>query len=121
MAAHSAESPAGSRCGSKRLQSILPFANCCLKSELLAAAEIGRELSAAEIATLNSIPRTQIEQRIAISTVPDEHRRVFLGKIATAVLAMLSFGGSGCDSGSEVVGGIHPGDFSSVSISKRRS
>jgi hypothetical protein len=74
------------------------FRELLLEKRALAASEIGLELSAAENAILNSLPRTQIEQIIANTTVPDEHRRVFLGKIAAAMLALIGFGISGCSS-----------------------
>jgi hypothetical protein len=73
-----------------------PFRELLLEKRALAASEIGLELSPAEIATINSVPRAQIEQIIRNTTVPDEHRRVFLGKIAAAMLALIGFGLSGC-------------------------
>ena len=63
-----------------------------LEKRALAATEIGLELSPAEAATLNSVPRSQIEQIIENTIVPDEHRRVFLGKVAAAMLAVLGLG-----------------------------
>jgi hypothetical protein len=72
------------------------FCELLLDKRALAASEIGLELSPAEIATLNSVPRSQIEQIIRNTKVPDEHRRVFLGKIAAAMLALLGFGLSSC-------------------------
>jgi hypothetical protein len=74
------------------------FREILLEKRAAAATEIGLELSAAEIAVLNSLPRPQVEQIIQNTTVPDEHRRVFLGKMATAMLALigLSVSGLGC-------------------------
>ena len=83
-----------------------------------AAEEIGLELTAAEAAMLDSVPQAQIEQIIDNTTVPDEQRRVFLGKIGAAMLAIVAIGLSlsGCpggirpeDFGSGRVGGIRPG------------
>jgi hypothetical protein len=79
------------------------FRELLLEKRALAASEIGLELSPAEIATLNSVPRSQIEQIIENTTVPDEQRRVFLGKIAAAMLALLGVGLVGCDRGDYVV------------------
>jgi hypothetical protein len=54
------------------------------------------ELSAAEAAMLKYIPQPRIEQIISNTTVPDEHRRVFLGKIAALMPALVSIGLPGC-------------------------
>ena len=62
-----------------------------------AAAEIGLDLSSAETAMLSSIPRKQIETIIENTTVPDEQRRAFLGKIATLMLAAIGVGLIGGD------------------------
>lgn len=74
-----------------------------LEERAEAAREIQLELSRAEAAMLNTVPRDQIERIIEKTTVPDEHRRVFLGKIGAAMLAVLGFGLSGC-----FVTGIRP-------------
>jgi hypothetical protein len=74
----------------------LAFREVLLARRAAAAAEIGLELSPAEIATLNSVPRSQIEQIIRNTTVPNEQRRVFLGKIAALMVAMLGVGAAGC-------------------------
>lgn len=60
------------------------------------AQEIDLELSAAETVMLNSVPRAQIEQIIQNTSVPDEHRRVFLGRIGAAMLAIVGIGAAGC-------------------------
>jgi hypothetical protein len=93
------------------------FRAVLLKKRAAAATEIGLELSPAEVATLNSVPSTQIEQIIDNTAVPDEHRRVFLGKIAAAMLAILGIGLSGCSTDPRDkllrfsrVGGIMPDD-----------
>jgi hypothetical protein len=72
------------------------FRELVLEKRASAVSEIGLDLSAAEIAILNSLPRAQIEQIIDNTTVPDEHRRVFLGKMAAAMLAAVGLGPSGC-------------------------
>jgi hypothetical protein len=78
------------------------FRKNLLENRAKAAVEIGLELSAAEKAMLKSIPEAQIEQIIESVTVPDEHRRVFLGKIASAMLAVLALGLPGCGESDKV-------------------
>jgi hypothetical protein len=68
----------------------LSFRGLLLEKRAKVASEIGLELSAAETSILNSLPEPQIEQIIDNTTVPDEHRRVFLGKMAAAMLAVLT-------------------------------
>jgi len=88
------------------------FRQVLLEKRAEAAREIDLPLSSAEVATLNAIPRAQIEQIIEKITVPDEHRRVFLGKMAAAMLAVLGIGLSGEDSavGQIIVRGTRPDD-----------
>ncbi len=88
------------------------FRQVLLEKRAEAAREIDLALSSAEVATLNAIPRSQIDQIIEKTTVPDEHRRIFLGKIAAAMLAVLGIGLSGDDSalGLTPVRGVRPDD-----------
>ena len=65
------------------------FRTVLLEKRAGAAAEIELELSSAEAALLNAIPASQIEKIIENAKVPDEHRRLFLGKVAAAMLAAL--------------------------------
>ncbi|MBI5572700.1 MAG: hypothetical protein HY914_22340 [Desulfomonile tiedjei] len=65
------------------------FRAILLEKRADAAAEIDLDLSPAEAATLNAVPRSQIEKIIETATVPDEQRRIFLGKAAAAMLAVL--------------------------------
>lgn len=74
------------------------FRTLLLEKRSEAAAEIDLDLSAAEAATLNAVPRAQIEKIIENAKVPDEQRRVFLGKIGAAMLAFLGLALPGCDS-----------------------
>lgn len=60
------------------------------------AADIGLELDPAENAMLSVIPGEQLAQIIGQTTVPLEQRRVFLGRIAAAMLAVLGAGLAGC-------------------------
>ena len=62
-----------------------------------AAAAIELELDPAENAMLNAIPQEQLAQIVGQTTVPVEHRRVFLGRIAMAMLAVLGGGLTGCE------------------------
>jgi acyl carrier protein len=53
------------------------------------AQEIGLSLEPAEAAMLRAVRREQLEAIIASTSVPDEHRRAFLGQAAAAMLAAL--------------------------------
>ncbi len=68
------------------------FRGILLERRAEAADEIGLSLSRSEAATLNAIPRSHMEQIINRTRIPDEHRRVFLGKLAAAMLAVMSLG-----------------------------
>lgn len=71
--------------------SVDPDFRCVLlEKRAEAAAEIELELSATEAAMLNAIPASQIEKIIENAKVPDEHRRVFLGRMAAAMLGVLA-------------------------------
>ncbi|MCW5555829.1 MAG: hypothetical protein KIS67_27185 [Verrucomicrobiae bacterium] len=61
-----------------------------------AASDIGLELDPAENAMLSVIPSEQLAQIIGQTTVPLEQRRVFLGRIAAAMLAVLGASLAGC-------------------------
>lgn len=67
-----------------------------------AAREIALELNPTEVLLLRAVPADQLEGIIARTTVPPEHRRAFLGKVAAAMLAALGVGTGGC-------GGLGPG------------
>ncbi|MEW6347912.1 MAG: hypothetical protein AB1646_02525 [Thermodesulfobacteriota bacterium] len=71
------------------------FRQVLLEKRSDAATLIDLELSPAEAAMLNSVPAAQIEKIIDHSTVPDEQRRVFLGKLGTAMLAVSGIGLAG--------------------------
>lgn len=70
-----------------------------------AAVEIGLQLEPAEIAMLAIAPREQLETIIARTTVPEEHRRVFLGKVAAAMFAAIGIVATSC---SPATKGIRP-------------
>jgi len=61
-----------------------------------AAAAIELELDPAESAMLNAIPREQLAQIVGQTIVPTEQRRVFLGRIAAAMVAVLGAYVTGC-------------------------
>jgi hypothetical protein len=60
-----------------------------------AAEDIGLPLEATEAAMLAAVPAAQLETIIARTSVPEEHRRAFLGKAAAAMLAALGAMGAG--------------------------
>ena len=62
-----------------------------------AAAGIRLELDPAENAMLSAIPREQLAQIVSQTTVPDEQRRVFLGRLAVAMLAVVGGSLAGCE------------------------
>jgi hypothetical protein len=72
------------------------FRSLLLEKRADAAQEIDLKLSTAEAAMLNAIPAQQIETIIENTTIPNEQRRIFLGKVATAMLATLGLGISSC-------------------------
>jgi hypothetical protein len=61
-----------------------------------AAAEIGLRLEPAETLMLRAVPEDQLETIIGRTSVPQEHRRVFLGKAAAAMLAALGLTQTAC-------------------------
>ena len=92
-----AEIPRGIEVLMKKASVDPEFRQTLLDKRARAADEIGLELSDVETAMLNGVPGSQIEKIIENTTVPDEHRRVFLGKIGTAMVAVLTLGLSGSD------------------------
>jgi hypothetical protein len=78
------------------------FKALLLNQRAEAAATIGLELAPSEVLMLQSAPVEQLEAVIARTTVPQEHRRAFLGQAAAAMLAALAATtlGSGCTQGS---------------------
>ncbi len=68
------------------------FRTLLLEKRAGAAALIDLELSPAEAAMIEAVPRDQLERIIDYTTVPEEHRRIFLGKIGCLMLALLGAG-----------------------------
>ena len=65
------------------------FRSLLLEKRAEAAQDIDLALSPAETALLNTVPVPHLEHIIAHTTVPTEHRRAFLGKVAGLMLAAL--------------------------------
>ncbi len=82
------------------------FRDLLLTRRAEAADEIGLTLDPAEVMMLGAVPAAQLETIIAGTTVPQEHRRAFLGKAAAAMLAAVGVIGAGC--GREEVKGTRP-------------
>jgi hypothetical protein len=76
------------------------FRRLLLEKRADAAGEIGLVLDPAETAMISAVPAAQLETIIGQTSVPSEHRRVFLGKVAAAMLATVglttSAGCMGC-------------------------
>jgi acyl carrier protein len=70
------------------------FKAVLLDRRAAAAKQIGLELNTAETIMLGAVPAAQLEAIIAGTTVPQEHRRAFLGQAAAAMLAALGIVGS---------------------------
>jgi len=82
------------------------FKELLLSKRAEAADEIGLKLDPAEAMMLQAAPAEQLEVVIDRTVVPREHRRVFLGKAAAAMLAALGLGQAGCQE--EAVTGSRP-------------
>ncbi len=66
------------------------FKDLLLQRRTAAAAAIGLELTAAEATMLAAVPAPQLEAVIARASVPQEHRRAFLGQAAAAMLTAMA-------------------------------
>jgi hypothetical protein len=84
------------------------FRELLLERRAEAATEIGLELNPAEALMLAAAPRAQLETVIANTHVPEEHRRVFLGKVAAAMLAAIGIVTTSCSPGPPPTKGISP-------------
>lgn len=84
------------------------FRGILLARRAEAAGEIGLELTDAEKAMLGSIPGAQLEAIIGQTKVKPQNRRVFLGKVAAAMLAAIVVGAAGCKKEPSVSDGIRP-------------
>jgi len=80
------------------------FRELLCEERMRAAEAIGLELDAAESAMLTAIPREQLESIIAQTLVPVEQRRVFLGRLAAPMLALLGVAVTGCQEGTTSLG-----------------
>jgi acyl carrier protein len=76
-----------------------------------AVAEIGLALGPAEAMMLRSVPREQLAAVIARTSVPEEHRRAFLGQAAAAMLGALGMMGCTVAAAEQILqapGGVAP-------------
>lgn len=85
------------------------FRQALLDERAGAADRIGLALEPAEVMMLRAVPAAQLKAIIARTSVPQEHRRAFLGKAAVAMLAALGLNMVGCGPG-EAVKGTRPGE-----------
>ena len=72
------------------------FRDLLLDQRASAAAAIELHLDPAECGMLAAIPREQLENIVAGTVVPVEQRRLFLGRLAAPMLAMLAATVVGC-------------------------
>jgi len=72
------------------------FRELLLAKRSEAVKEIGLELDPAEGMMLDTLPGAQLEAIIRRTRVPPEDRRVFLGKVASVMLAALGAGVTAC-------------------------
>jgi len=90
------------------------FKETLLSKRADSAGEIGLQLEPAEVLMLRAAPAEQIEAIIDRTVVPQEHRRVFLGKAAAAMLAALGLGQAGCEEPAPAPKGIQPDEVPPV-------
>ena len=85
------------------------FKQLLLQRRIAAAEAIGLELTLAEAMMLAGVPAAQLKAVIARVSVPQEHRRAFLGQAAAAMLAALAMMTStGCEEERTGSKGIRP-------------
>lgn len=72
------------------------FREVLLAERAKAADRIGLKLDPAEALMLSAVPADQLEAIIARTHVPKDHRRVFLGTAAAAMLAAVGLFGATC-------------------------
>jgi len=72
------------------------FRALLLEKRARAGASIALDVDPAEAAMLDNMPGEQLEAIIRGTRVREEDRRVFLGKVASVMLAALSTGVGGC-------------------------
>lgn len=77
------------------------FRSLLLERRAAAADEIGLRLDPAEALMLAAAPAAQLEAVIDRTTVPQEHRRAFLGKAAAVMLAAVGLSAAGCPDNSD--------------------
>jgi hypothetical protein len=98
VAGHDTEVPRGIEVLVKKAAIDPAFKELLLAERAAAAERIGLALEPVEAAMLSAAPAGQLQTIIARTTVPQEHRRAFLGQAAAAMLAALgAVSASGCD------------------------
>jgi acyl carrier protein len=88
------------------------FRALLIKRRTAAADAIGLTLEPAEAMMLRSVPAAQLEKIIGETTVPQEHRRAFLGHAAAAMLAAMATMGATVEAAGKIMpapGGVAPG------------
>lgn len=102
-AARSRSTPRGLEVLLKKASVDAEFRALLLEKRSRASATIALELDPAEAAMLDNMPGEQLETIVRQTRVPEADRRVFLGKVASVMLAALGAGVSccpGCSKGS---------------------
>jgi len=82
------------------------FRQLLLADRVAAAKRISLELSPTEAALIAAVPARQLEQIIASTHVPQEHRRAFLGTAAAAMLAVTTGTAALLDGAASTAGGF---------------
>jgi acyl carrier protein len=87
------------------------FRTLLLERPEAAVAEIGLALGPAEAMMLRSVPREQLAAVIDRTSVPEEHRRAFLGRATAAMLAAIAAMGGTVAAAQQILqapGGVAP-------------
>jgi hypothetical protein len=92
---HSDDIPRGIEILVKKASVDPAFRAVLLERRAAAADEIGLALEPNEAMLLSAVPAEQLEAIVDRTSVPDEHRRAFLGHVAAAMLAALGVGLAG--------------------------
>jgi hypothetical protein len=81
------------------------FRELLIDGRTAAAEAIGLALEPAEAMMLGSVPAAQLQKIIAETSVPQEHRRTFLGHAAAAMLAAMATMGGTVEAGGKMMSG----------------
>jgi hypothetical protein len=109
---HSGEIPRGIEILIKKASVDPAFRAVLLEHRAAAADEIGLTLEANEAMMISAVPVGQLDAIIDRTSVPEEHRRAFLGQVAAVMLAAIGAGATGvAGAAGLVVGGAGGGIF----------